>query len=96
MFLRILLYLGSPGEPTSFVFLGFSRKLTRTGSIWLGLGRYLHRIDPAGSGMPLGCLLDPQPHKKFKNPRFPEFRGSGGQGHLFPLFALKGCGQILQ
>ena len=48
----------------------------RTGSIWLGLGRYLRRIHPMGSGMPLGCLLDPQNHPK-SNQQFSGFRGSG-------------------
>ena len=48
-----------------------------------------HRLWGA-SGMPPG---PPNRPTKIKNPGFSGFRGLGGQGPLFPLLALKGCGQ---
>ena len=70
-----------------------SSKIDRTGSIWLSLGRYLHRIHPTGSGEPLGCLPGPKTPPKSKNPGFGGLGVRGEASPLFPLFALKGCGQ---
>ena len=60
------------------------------GSVW---------ADNCAESLPLalGSLWDasrtPKPSQKSKNHRFSGFRGSGGVGPLFPLLALKGCGQ---
>ena len=44
-----------------------SRNLVRTRSVWPRLGPYSARMDPTGSGKPLGCLPDPKTSGKIKN-----------------------------
>ena len=80
--------------------------MTRTGTIWLGLGLYLHRIDPMGSGKPLGCLPDPKSARGGKKHWLSGFRGSGlpipptGPYRLWPsdsgkhaFSVIEGCGK---
>ena len=55
---------GFPGGGANIsCFSRISYELTQTGSIWLGLGRYLRRIHPTNSGMPPGLQIRPKINK---------------------------------